>query len=352
MSVSDRQEQARARGVAPARRLADCQVRDGTRPGVRRGVRAQDIRDTNATGAGEKAPGAFGAVRAARELELRRTEFELAVRLGHIRTTAGPGAGRRQVPRREIERVRAADGFPDALRERVRTVGTAEGAKLMTVSPGRFTRLARAGCITPVRLSLNRYRAVVWLYLAEELRAFAAGQPTLLAGRLPPALRACLDEGEDRRSRNWRSRRVGLLLREREDPWERAAVVGCVLGPVELAELVADPDERACLHRLRPDLAQAHPVSEAAQATVRRLLVADRPDEISWYRASLTALLAEARSAVPFARPGGLTGRRQDPAPHAAGPPPRRGGRVPRPTRPSEPPYAGRRRPLGHTVPR
>ncbi|MDX3849983.1 DUF6397 family protein [Streptomyces sp. AK02-01A] len=288
-------------------------------------------------------------MRAARELELRRGEFALAVRLGHIRTTAGPGAGRRQVSRQEIERVRAADGFPDALRERVRTVGTAEAAKLMTVSPGRFTRLARAGCVTPVRLSLNRYRAIVWLYLAEELRAFAAGEPALLAGRLPPALRACLDEGEDRRPRNWRSRRVGFLLREREDPWERAAAVGCVLGPVELARVVADPSERACLHRLRPDLAQAHPVSEAAQATVRSLLVADRPDEVRWYRASLTALLEEARRALPAACPGGIAGRRHDPAPYAAEPAPRGDGTAP-PVRPSEPPPVGRRAPSGLTV--
>lgn len=127
----------------------------------------------------------LAAGRAAQELRLRRGEFELATQMGHVRTVGGALSGRRRVARGEVERLRRAAGFPDALRERVRTVGTAEGADLMDISPGRFTRLARAGYLVPVRFYLNRYRAVVWLYLAEELRAFASGEPGLLRGRLP-----------------------------------------------------------------------------------------------------------------------------------------------------------------------
>lgn len=207
--------------------------------------------------AGTRKPETVGVDRAAQELELRRGEFALAAQLGHIRTIAGAAAGRRQVARQEIDRLRAADGFPGALRERVRTVGTAEAAELMSVSPARFTRLARAGFVAPVKFYLNRYRAVVWLYLADDLRAFVATEPVLLTGRFPETLRAGLDAGEDRRPRNWRGRRIGLLLHESEDAWERAAIAGCVLDPAHLAELVRDPYERAYLNRLRPDLAQA-----------------------------------------------------------------------------------------------
>lgn len=272
----------------------------------------------------------LAAGRAAQELRLRRGEFELAAQLGHVRTVGGSVSGRRRVARGEVERLRRAAGFPDALRERVRTVGTAEGAELMDISPGRFTRLARAGYLVPVRFYLNRYRAVVWLYLAEELRAFASGEPGLLAGRLPQAkthsrarseprtptggsdadtesaeATAGTGAGEDCRPRNWRGRRIGLLLHESDDRWERAAIVGSVLDPVQLAELVPDPYERASLNRLRPDLAPGRPGSEAGRETVRRLLTADDPDEISWHRSSLTALLADARRDREAPRPSG-----------------------------------------------
>ncbi|MFJ1578507.1 DUF6397 family protein [Streptomyces sp. NPDC088182] len=279
-----------------------------------------------AVGTTGKVPRAVGADRAARELELRRGEFELAAQLGHIRTmtsviattagsTAGVTLGRRQVTRLEIDRLRAAEGFPDTLRERVRTVGTAEGAALMPVSPGRFAQLARSGFIVPVRFYLNRYRTVVWLYLAEELRSFAAREPALLAGRFPRPLRAGLEAGEDWRPRNWRGRRIGQLLHESGDPWERAAIAGCVLDPVQLAELVADPYERAYLERLRPDLGQGRPESEAARTAVQRLLVADHPDEIQWHRASLDTLLMAARRTRPAPRPGGSLPHAGDPAP-------------------------------------
>lgn len=263
----------------------------------------------------------LAAGRAAQELRLRRGEFQLATQLGHVRTVGGSVSGRRRVARGEVERLRSAAGFPDALRERVRTVGTAEGAELMDISPGRFTRLARAGYLVPVRFYLNRYRAVVWLYLAEELRAFASSEPGLLTGRLPrtPTNASGTNAsgsdtegaeegtGADCRPRNWRGRRIGLLLHESDDRWERAAIVGSVLDPVQLAELVPDPYERASLNRLRPDLAPGRPGSEAGREAVRRLLTADDPDEISWHRSSLTALLADARRDREAPRPSGTT---------------------------------------------
>lgn len=275
---------------------------------VRSGVRSQSpaVGRAAGTGTGDRAQ-AVGVTRAARELFLKRGEFELAAQLGYIRTTPGAAPGRRQVARREIDRLRAAAGFPDMLRARVRTVGTAEGAALMPVSPGRFTRLARAGFITPVRFYLNRYRAVVWLYLADELWAFADREPQLLTGRLPRTLCAGLDAGDDLRARNWRGRRIGHLLRESDGPWERAAVVACVLDQAQLAELARDPYERAHLNRLRPDLAPGYPESEAARATVRRLVTADHPDEIRWHRARLDTLLADARRTRPAPRPEDLT---------------------------------------------
>ncbi|WP_329377548.1 DUF6397 family protein [Streptomyces sp. NBC_01716] len=263
----------------------------------------------------------LAAGRAAQELRLRRGEFELATQLGHVRTVGGAVSGRRRVARGEVERLRRAPGFPETLRERVRTVGTAEGAGLMDISPGRFTRFARAGYLVPVRFYLNRYRAVVWLYLAEELRAFASSEPGLLTGRLPRTATGAPQadsEGdgaagkepgavEDCRPRNWRGRRIGLLLHESDDRWERAAIVGSVLDPVQLAELVPDPYERACLNRLRPDLAPGRPGSEAGRETVQRLLTADDPDEINWHRSSLTALLADARRDRQAPRPSGTS---------------------------------------------
>jgi hypothetical protein len=249
-----------------------------------------------------------GAGRAAQELELKRGEFALAAHLGHIRTVAGTSSGRRQVTRQEIDRLRAAEGFPDTLRERVRTVGTAGAAALMAISPGRFTRLARTGYVTPVTFYLNRYRAVVWLYLAAEVSALAMDVPALLTGRLPRPLGAALDAGEDRRPRNWRGRRAGQLLRESQDPWERAAVVGGLLGQAHLAEVVRDPYERAYLNCLRPDLARGRSTSEVARAVARCLVLAEHPDEIRWHRAGLTVLLEEARDTRPAPRPA-LPGR-------------------------------------------
>ncbi|MFE9836837.1 DUF6397 family protein [Streptomyces sp. NPDC005551] len=256
--------------------------------------------------------------RAARELGLKRSEFELAVHLGCVRTVPDDGGGgTRRVARAEIDRVRATDGSADALRERVRTVGTKEGAALMGVTTGRFTRLARLGLVVPVRFYLNRYRAVVWLYLADELRQFAAKEENvpLLSGRIPEGLRDQLDEGLDLRPRNWRGRHRGFLLRRTEDPWAQAAIVASLLDPVQVAEVVRDPYERAHLNRFRPEqAARTAPDSPAAQV-IARIMTAGDSDEIGWLRADLAQAVAHAREIRPAPRPALTTPPPVPPAP-------------------------------------
>ncbi|MGW7052844.1 DUF6397 family protein [Streptomyces sp. NPDC054887] len=241
--------------------------------------------------------------RAVQELGLKRGEFDLAVLLGHVRTSVESDGSHRRVARAEIDRLRTADPTLETLRERVRTVGTTEGAQLMGTSPARFGRLARAGYITPVKFYLHRYRAVVWLYLAEELREFADGHPSLLTGRSPQKMRDVLDAGADRRARNWRSRRMSLLTRRTEDPWEQAAITSSVLDPAQLAEVVEDPYERAYLHKLRPGLVERHGESPSAREAMDRLLRADTPDEVLWQRVSLALLMDEAREHRGAPRP-------------------------------------------------
>ena len=107
--------------------------------------------------------------RAARELGLKRSELDLAVQLGCLRTVVDDGGGGRRIARAEIDRLRAERGFPEALRERVEAVGSHTAAQILGVPASRFMRLARLGLVTPVKYYLNRYRAVVWLYLAAEL---------------------------------------------------------------------------------------------------------------------------------------------------------------------------------------
>ncbi|WRZ94470.1 DUF6397 family protein [Streptomyces sp. NBC_01007] len=243
--------------------------------------------------------------RAARELELRRGEFDLALHLGCVRSVPDEGGGGRRVTRAEIDRVRAEAGFPEALRERVKAVGTTEGAALMGVTSTRFTRLARLGLVVPVKFYLNRYRVVVWLYLSEELRQFATDKQNarLLSGRTPEGLRDQLDEGLDLRPRNWRGRHMGFLLRQTEDLWARAAVVASLLDPVQVAEIVKDPYERDHLNRLRPaPVSQAAPDSPGARIA-ERITTADAPDEISWLRADLGQSVCEAREDRPAPRP-------------------------------------------------
>jgi hypothetical protein len=171
--------------------------------------------------------------RAARELDLKRGEFDLAVNLGLIRTVPDEGGGGRRVDRAEIDRLRSGEGFPDILRERVATVGTTEGARLMEVAPTRFTSLARYGLLVPVTFYLNRYRTVVWLYLAAELRQFAAERSNaglLTARRTPVEIREGLPASSTRPT--WRtSSRTPASVRS----WPAAA-----------------PGSRRTAHRVRP----------------------------------------------------------------------------------------------------
>ncbi|OEJ23769.1 hypothetical protein AR457_03925 [Streptomyces agglomeratus] len=262
------------------------------------------VQEAHRTAVAAQAGKPLSVVRALHELGLRRSEFDLAVLLGHVRTTVDADGSHRRIAREEVDRLQAADRNQETLRERVRTVGTTD-AQLMDISPVRFGKPARAGYITPVQFYLNRYRAVVWLYLAEELQEFATRQPGLLTGRTPPKMRAVLDAGEDRRARNWRSRRLSLLTRQTQDPWEQAAITSSVLDPFQLAEVVDDPYERAYLNKLRPGLVERHGESPAAREAMDRLLPADDPDEILWQRVSLALLLDEAREdrAAPGDRP-------------------------------------------------
>ncbi|MFI8420587.1 DUF6397 family protein [Streptomyces sp. NPDC085479] len=262
--------------------------------------------------------------RAAQELELGREEFRLAVRMGLIRTVPvqapapapEPGApardrgsGRvrarewRPVERAELDRLKAAPDFPDGLRARVRTVGAGEAAGLLSITHDRFTRLARTGHLSPVRFYLNRYRAVIWLYVAAEVTAFGEDHPALLTGRLPAEVRARAAV-EDLRARNWRTRHLGLLLRGTDDPWARAAAIASLLDPVQLAEVVDDPYERNHLDRLRPPPPPGFPVSGASREIADRLVRADDPDEILWHRVSLSLALDEARAACQAPHPG------------------------------------------------
>ncbi|MFF3957070.1 DUF6397 family protein [Streptomyces sp. NPDC001890] len=278
---------------------------------------AEDV-CTETTGVPAETMPAAGTVAvgaAAQELRLKRGEFAIAVHLGLIRLTVPRDGGRPRVGCEEIGRLRSQDGFPEELRERVRTVGTAKGAQQLGISPDRFTKLARAGCFTPVTFYLNRYRAIVWLYLADELTGFAARESQLLTGRSPAWLRDRLQGGADCRAVNWRSRRVERLLSLMEDPWARVAVLADTLDPVQLAEVVDDPYERAYLARMRsgPAFGPTGPVW--ARETTARLMQADEPDEMLWRRVSLITELDNAREARQAPRPGG--DRRAFPCPGA-----------------------------------
>ena len=259
--------------------------------------------------------------RAARELGLKRGELDLAVNLGHIRAVPDAGDGGLRVARTEIDRLCAEEGYPETLKKRVEAVGTREGADLLGVSHGRFTRLARLGVVVPVRFYLNRYRAVVWLYLAEELRQFAADETNapLLGGRTPSELRARLETGLDLRPRTWRGRYLGFLRRQAGDhPWACAAAVASLLDAVQVAEIVQDPYERAHLNRFRPrPSAHGAPGSPAAQLA-ESLAMAQDPDEISWLRSDLAHAVSEARTLQPAPRPA--SGARPTPKPSCSAP--------------------------------
>lgn len=279
-------------------------LREAVAADVRGDVRAHDDLGADA-GAGPRADAPaeelVGGVQAAGELGLARGEFARAVQLGIVR--AGPSApgGAARYARAELDRVRSVEGrpgedWPEALRERVATVAGAESAAgVLGVGPSRFTRLARCGHLTPVGYRINRYRAVVWLYLATELREFAAREPARLRGAAPPADREMLAAKGDLRPRKWRERHVGLLLRRTADPWERAAVLASVLPEEELREAVPDPAERIVLAALAPPPPYGHPQVPAAAAVALRLLKAEAAQEIHWYRTSLEFAVTGAR---------------------------------------------------------
>lgn len=240
--------------------------------------------------------GLMGGGRAADELGLSRSEFARAVQLGLVRAGPQGPAGAARYTRTELDRVRSAEGFPDALRERVETVAGAEAAAaVLGVGPSRFTRLARCGHLTPVGYRINRYRAVVWLYLTAELRDFAAREPGMLRGSAAPADRELMAARADLRPRKWRERHVGLLLRRTADPWERAAVLASVLPEDDVRAIVPDAAERILLCTLAPPPPYGHPQVPAAAEVATRLLRAGSPDESAWYRTSLDFALAGAR---------------------------------------------------------
>ncbi|MET7740234.1 DUF6397 family protein [Streptomyces sp. NPDC005385] len=270
--------------------------------------------------------GTTSLTRAARELELRRGEFDLAVHLGCVRTVPDEGGGGRRVARAEIDRLRSEAGFPETLHERVKAVGTTEGAALMGMTTTRFTRLARLGLVVPVKFYVNRYRAIVWLYLAEELRQFAADEKhaPLMKGRTPEGLRGQLEEGVDLRPRNWRGRHLGFQLRQSGDPWARAAVVASLLDPVQVAEAVRDPYERAYLNRLRPARVPGATPDSPSALIAERIMTAADPDEIGWLRADLLQTLAEAREDRPAPRPTPPSARSMPAAPQDGPPAPAR----------------------------
>ncbi|MFF2195955.1 DUF6397 family protein [Streptomyces sp. NPDC058157] len=238
----------------------------------------------------------LGGARAAEELGLGRGEFARAVQLGLVRPGRRAAGGATRFARAELERVKARRGHPEALRAQVETVAGADhGARVLGTGPTRFTRLARCGHLSPVGYRVNRYRALVWLYLTAELREFAAREPGLLSGAAPPRDRELMAAGADLRPRRWRERHVGLLLRRTADPWERAAVLASVLPDEEVLAAVPDPAERIVLAALAPPPPYGHPQVPAAAAVAGPLLLAEQPEEAGRYRSSLEFALSGAR---------------------------------------------------------
>ena len=243
--------------------------------------------------------------RAAQELDLKRGELDLAVQLGHVRTTPGASGGPPRVDQQEVDRLRGAEGFPDALRERVRTVGTVEGARLISISSGALhpARPHRPFHADPVlseplprgRLALSGRRAQ--RFRARPSRPPHRPDPTRAAGR-------CWMRVRTGAHATGGGGRLGLLLRATEDPWERAAAIASVLDPVTVAEVATDPYERSHLRVLRPELVPGPPGVAGRREVVERLLLADHPDEILWHRVNLADALREARELRPAPRPG------------------------------------------------
>lgn len=297
------------------------------------------------TGGTGRADGELVALsRAREELGLEGGEFELAVQVGEVPTVAC-GSGLWKVRARDLARLGPAGGGPQALLARIQLVTSGEGAETMGVGRDRFTKLARTGFVRPVRWYVNRYQALVWMYLARELREFAEANPALLTGPLPGALREAVRGGEDQRARGWRERRVAQLVRDAYDAWDEAAVWAALLGPEITDEAVPDPHERARLRRLRGALPPGR-TGFAAPELVRRLTTADHPEEIATAVAALADALGRARECrpAPHPAPPDDTLQLRPPPTRAAGPvrqaPP---ARPPRTAHPPQTATGGRR---------
>jgi hypothetical protein len=238
--------------------------------------------------------------RARDELGLDDGDFELALQIGEIRTVVcGPGWWK--VPRAETARLLGPEGGTDALRERLRLVSGTGAADVIGISRDRFVRLARAGCVSPVRWYVNQYRAVVWLYLARDLSGFAVLNRPLLTGRLPQDVREASASGADHRARRWRERRTAQLVRDAHDPWEEAAVWSALLGPDITGEAVPDPYERSRLGALRTALPPGR-TGRATPGQIRAVTTAGDPDEIAGGLLALADALGRARVGRPASR--------------------------------------------------
>ncbi|WP_188284369.1 DUF6397 family protein [Streptomyces sp. CBMA29] len=253
-------------------------------------------------GGGRAAPETVTLNRAREELGLDFTLFELALQLGEIRTVSR-GSGQWRVPVDEVTRLRDAEGHPQALLDRLRLVTSTEGAAMIGISRDRLVRLARLGLIRPVRWYVNRYRALVWVYLGHELREFAAASPAMLKGRLPAGLREALDAGQDQRALGWRSRRVAQLVRDCHDAWDEAAVWAALLGPEVTDDAVPAPFDRARLRGIRAALPPGRPGPLASPELTRSLTTADHPDEIALALVALADALGRARTEQPAPHP-------------------------------------------------
>lgn len=253
----------------------------------------------------------------------------------HTLTPAGGGA-------------RTAHGGGGGGHRTVRALGTAQGAALLEVSVTRFNRLARLGLLVPVTFRPYRHRAVLWRYPAGELTLFASDDRNarLLSGRMPETLRGQLDTGLDLRPRNWRTRRLGLLLRRADGPWARAGAVASLLDPRHVAQAVPAPRDRSRLsHFLVPPPSHGT-VGSPASRVAGHLMTARDPDEIAWLRSELARLTHEAREQPP------TPPSPQPPLPPRTGPTgdARHGRTGPRgaPGRPARPPAP--RRPLTYSA--
>ncbi|CAM5674564.1 hypothetical protein STENM327S_00154 [Streptomyces tendae] len=194
------------------------------------------------------------------------------------------------------------------LRAGVRTVGTTQGAALMEVTTARFTRLARLGLLVPVTFYVNRYRAVVWLYLAEELRQFRADErnTALLKGRTPEGLRDRLGK-------------TCVLATGGEGTWDSCSVRRTTRGPGprRWRRCSTPPTSRTSSRiptralpsrRFRPVPAtHGSPGSPAAQLAEEIATAAD-PDEVDWLRSDLAAALDTARRHRPAPGPARRAG--------------------------------------------